>query len=307
LSKVQVIWTARFTKTGGKMVNGKCKLCNEEATLMHSHIFPKFIFNWIKKSGSGYLRSGEDFNIRRQDGWKAYILCAKCEDRFSKLETYFSKSFFHPVVSGGMVQFQYDERLFQFVISIIWRILHYSMLEDQKGFFSYHFLQNAEGEWRDYLLGRSNLVNFNKLHLLIGVDVAEDDPDVEVPSKFVQYMARSVDSGCTDDEKSYCIAFIKIPRFLFIIPLSGFDESQVVKTEVFSEGGSYDINSAVIQDPNISGMLLNRVKELELALQKMSVNQLRTIEKLVDEKWDDFADKDLGEVIQHAKLKKKRK
>jgi len=34
---------------------GKCKLCGNRDELKASHIIPKFIYKWMKETGSGYI------------------------------------------------------------------------------------------------------------------------------------------------------------------------------------------------------------------------------------------------------------
>ena len=48
-----------------------CKLCEKKAKLEESHIVPKLIFRWLKKtSATGLLRKGADINKPVQDGLK---------------------------------------------------------------------------------------------------------------------------------------------------------------------------------------------------------------------------------------------
>lgn len=42
----------------------KYGLCGETKPLRNSHIIPKFVFDWIKETGTGALRSGQNMNIR---------------------------------------------------------------------------------------------------------------------------------------------------------------------------------------------------------------------------------------------------
>src|SRR5205085_8794379 len=102
---------------------GQCKLCSNTRTLRASHIFPKFIFRWMKETGGSYFRQLTNPNIRQQDGQKEYWLCHDCEQRFSVAETYFAKEIFYPYLNAGQVTFNYDERLIYFLISLLWRIL----------------------------------------------------------------------------------------------------------------------------------------------------------------------------------------
>ncbi|WP_159467348.1 hypothetical protein [Dyadobacter sp. 3J3] len=265
--------------------------------------------NWLKETGDGFLRSADDVNRRRQDGFKSYMLCANCEDRFGKLETYVAKSIFHPVVNDSVTEFKYDERLFKFVISVFWRTLHHGLLQEEKQFSTYPYLLEAEKQWKNYLLDNGTLERFNKLHLLIGVDVMRNTSNLEkeITDRAVKYMARNIDSGVIDDGNTYHVAFLKIPRFLFIIPVSNIDEKQFTDTEIFISGGSYRVNDGFINDPNIGYTLLDRINQLENALGSMSQAQKQKIEERTLKKWGDVKNKDLGQILEYLRDKSKNK
>src|SRR5689334_12061905 len=105
----------------------KCNLCNEERDLRESHIIPKFIFKWLKDTGTGYLRSSNNLNQRVQDGTKEPFLCSECEERFSKAETYFAQKVFKPIVNNA-TSFEYSDNFFYAIISILWRLLKHTYL-----------------------------------------------------------------------------------------------------------------------------------------------------------------------------------
>lgn len=281
---------------------GYCKLCNNYRVLQLSHIFPKFIINWLKKSGTGYLRGGQNFNKRVQDGLKTYLLCSECEDRFGKLEKYFAEDIFCPVVDEGVADFKYDNRLFKFVISILWRLFHHSMLEKEKDQFSYEKILLAEKEWRDYLLCEDNSPHdFNKLHLLIGVDVVDNKSasKIDIPDEIIHYMARYIDAGVTDNGKDCCIAFIKLPRFFFLIPILGFSDKEMINTKISIDEGIYRSNSAIIRDTTIGYLILDRAKQYQEAKMKISPNQRQKMIDLGIKKSKEIGAKDLGKILKY--------
>lgn len=65
---------------------GTCALCkSQNIILQDSHIIPKFVSRrLIKKSITGFLRQASNPNKRLQDGDSTYLLCADCEQKFSK-------------------------------------------------------------------------------------------------------------------------------------------------------------------------------------------------------------------------------
>jgi hypothetical protein len=268
---------------------------------------PKFVLSWMKKTGGGVLRSGGDFNQRRQDGHKEYMLCSSCEGIFGKLETYFSKQIFFPVVNDQVGQFTYDERLFKFVVSILWRYLHFEFLETEKETFSHPFIVSAEQEWRQYLLNNVHPDHFTSLHLLpknflLNQTGLTDHQLI----RLVHYMARNSDAVVTDNCLNYSIGFIKLPRFPFIIPLAGFNQNLMSATSIQLEGGIFIDDQATLDDALIVELIMGRVRQTQTGLEGMSDVQKQKIAAVIKNQWDTLKDKDVGKVMElAAKLIKK--
>ncbi|MFB3054538.1 MAG: hypothetical protein ACE1ZY_04355, partial [Alphaproteobacteria bacterium] len=74
-------------------------------------------------SGTGYLRTSREPNLRVQDGLKDYILCEACETLFSEWENRFSQIIFSPSLSGERSAFHYGPWLAKFAASLTWRAL----------------------------------------------------------------------------------------------------------------------------------------------------------------------------------------
>lgn len=71
---------------------GMCLLCHNAGNLCNSHIYPKFVVNWLKQtSQTGYFRSPTNINMRMQDGPKQYWFCDSCEQILSRDERKFSE------------------------------------------------------------------------------------------------------------------------------------------------------------------------------------------------------------------------
>src|SRR5271157_2180494 len=115
----------------------ECHLCGQEKQLQQSHVIPKFVYNFIKKtSATGKIRQSVNVSRRLQDGTKDYLYCRSCELLFSKLERYFSLNFFYPYVQGKKDNFSYDENLKKFIISLCWRILDQDLKAYQNQYLS---------------------------------------------------------------------------------------------------------------------------------------------------------------------------
>ena len=116
-------------------VKGVCRLCLEPAELRKSHIIPKFIWR-----DSGLVGANKNYSVtcvsdprysesNRQDGFKEDLLCAECEGKFSRLESYIkpkidgaiSRSVSRP--QGHFIWTGWDyakTKLFQ--LSLVWRM-----------------------------------------------------------------------------------------------------------------------------------------------------------------------------------------
>jgi hypothetical protein len=111
----------------------KCALCYEELKLMKSHIVPKFVFNYLKKTSlTGKFRDPTNFNKRLQDGPKYKLLCENCEQLFSESERYFSENIFSPYIHDVKMKLKYDYNLKYFIESIHWRFL-LTQMQSYKG------------------------------------------------------------------------------------------------------------------------------------------------------------------------------
>lgn len=158
-------------------VIGTCALCKKEnVVLEESHIIPKFVTRKQKAdSVNGRLRNGMNPNVVVQDGAKEYLLCGECEDLFSKVETKFSRAVFYPFVDGTLSEFEYDEWLNDFIVSVNWRNLIVDMegwektLEPKR----LKVFKKKEEVLRKYLLGKRNFLFTIENHIFFFNDIKE--------------------------------------------------------------------------------------------------------------------------------------
>lgn len=272
-----------------------CKLCQQEKTLRDSHIIPKFITTWLKDSGNGYLRNVVNINVRIQDGVKQKMLCDGCENRFSDCEGYFAKSIFYPHVNDRADSFEYTEKLYYFTISLAWRVLHVYIdsvheqpLRDE--------LLRAEREWREFLLEKKPVLNFNRIHLMTGVDVMSQDY-VRLPERFIQYIGRGIDMDIPSTDEDALI-YIKLPRFIFMIPLFGLQSEEFINTAITVGKGIYRCNDAQIKG-NLGKYLLSRVETMNQLRENISPIQRQKMHQVSIDSWPDVKDKDLGIILEY--------
>ncbi len=272
----------------------ECKLCGNIGELELSHIFPKFLFRWLKKTGTGRLRGTANINQPVQDGLRAPFLCGSCEDLFSKAETWFSKRVFYPVVDESYDSFEYTEELFYFVISVAWRLLRYSLLDVYKDWKCHSKLLIAEKEWREYLLYRTPVINFGELHLIAGVDIFTDAE--EIPERLIFYMGRAVDGNVGEGDED-CMVYVKLPRFVFILPIYGMERDKMINTQININGGHYHLERARIESALIGQFIIQQVHLYNGVRNEMSSVQREKVRKKSEEKWEVLKNKDLGKII----------
>src|SRR5437870_2519070 len=191
-----------------------CSLCGKGKELRASHIIPKFVGKWLKKtSGTGFMVSATQASKRVQDLTILHLLCSECEQRFSKLETYFANEIFFPFHEKKARSFAYDRRLEAFVISLCWRaikIRYQEFKDDQPQLSSYVDL--AELDWRKFLLCERPGVTPYENHLIF-FDYAEKGDGL--PPRFNWYTLRAVDATLAANSKR-AFSYVKLPWMIFV-------------------------------------------------------------------------------------------
>ncbi len=150
------------------MVERFCRLCGLLKPLQKSHLIPKFVFDWMKETGSGFLRGAERPNVRQQDGLKDGLLCWDCEQLLGRDENQFAQRVFRPFLKNPKEEIRYDEFFFRFAVSLAWRVLVNDALRhavandgfDEK-------LCEAELEWQKFLLRKDGLMTYCRFHVFL--------------------------------------------------------------------------------------------------------------------------------------------
>src|SRR5579871_192791 len=273
-------------------MNGTCRLFGTQESLRKSHIYPAFVIDYFKKTGSKFLRRPKEPNVRLQDGLKIYLLSDKAEQRFSTSEKWFSEKIFIPYLEQNARAFNYDENLFYFCISFLWRILvlNLDFTPESKGKWFSSKLLEVENEWRDFLANYKFPQNFNNIQLLFTDRVKNCSADAK---GFDYYTSRALDGTIiTNEKESYLAIYAKLLRFIFWI---------VIKTDMPYSNKDLLINPLKgelkipqrIEDDYFGGFLINRANEFE-KLQKPSENQQQKILQELLKNPEEFLNSDLG-------------
>ena len=216
---------------------GECRLCGETRELQNSHIIPRFVIRWMKKSGpTPFLRKVADPDTRIQD-YHEKLLCGDCEQSFSKWETRFANQVFYPHVRGKKDVFEYDEWLYKFVLSVSWRLFVSEMAVWHEKEHSKNEVVNERLEtWEEVLLGEKSISEDPSQHHIFFVeeiDLVKSDP--EGPEGFELYMQRNLD-GTSVYGKDQIHTYFKFPKILFFSTITPSDPGGFTDTRI-EQGG----------------------------------------------------------------------
>lgn len=238
------------------MVSGVCRLCEQAAELKDSHIVPKFVFDWMKRTGTPYFRVSGRPNKREQDGRKYHLLCGECEQRFSLREGWFSENIYIPYLERAVTSFRYDPSLYYFLLSVLWRALQ-DGLPRLPG--DHPYLQRlllAEYEWRAYLMGGPVPPTCRDVHLFLA-DIGTTGESQPVVN-FSRYFARTVDHTIGWSGK-HCFVYVNFTRFLVFGNVGGLDPALLVGTGVLPAGSTLTLPQQML-DPSVGEFLIDRAR-----------------------------------------------
>ena len=282
----------------------KCKLCRKNVDLVDSHLIPKFVFDWLKKTGTGKIRGLSNPSKPIQDGIKVKLLCQICENKIGVAETYFAKTIFYPVVNQDITKFEYNEKLRYFAVSVFWRLINDSLLQEVMNTKWYKIVQDIENQFWEYLWLDQKKDIINQIQLLIGVDLIKDQDFIlenDKKNQFILYFARGIDAGIPYSEEKIFL-FFKIPRMLFLIPLHKYSPKTFLNANV-KGSGKYIINEVVFDDQNFSSFLSERVNQIIHRRAEISEKQkIKSHQNYLNQK-DLIDNKDLGKIYQYLQRK----
>lgn len=214
----------------------KCDLCQEPKELKKSHIIPKFIAKWIKKtSQTGKFR---DLNYKRvQDSPKLYLLCGNCEEKLSEYEKYFAEQIFQPTVNYASTDVKYNIKLLSFIVSISWRILKVIInIKKENSEDIPKDLIEIEKNWRDFLENKIN--NTSTSHYLIHtVCILNFMKDFK--NSWKNFTERAIGYGY-DSYNDVDFIWCQIPYYFTISPvkpsnLYGYEQCVIKKKGLYRE------------------------------------------------------------------------
>ncbi len=193
-----------------------CRLCEKKSTLRISHIIPKFIYDWQKKtSATGKIRNTPKINKPVQDGLKLPWLCDQCENKISGFETYFAQNIFYSLINNSSTV-NYEQKFLKVCVSISWRVLKYFVESGQISHYPEEIklsIEKALSTWRSFILDeRENPGEFEQHFFNFNGELSGrgiTSPNIH------RYLQRCVDINVIHNAR-VGLVYSKLPNFLLI-------------------------------------------------------------------------------------------
>jgi hypothetical protein len=198
-----------------------CALCQTVGPLQDSHLVPKFVFRFLRRTSPGLIRMSTSPNRLHQDGPTMPLLCGRCEGRLNEWETPFAREIFLPLHENrfrGVPQFPYRDWALKFAVSVSWRTVQY--LRAQNGQLTHlssdqqDLLRRAERTWTQFLLGEVEHPGEFEHHAF-PLDVIETGGVQGLSPIINRYLLRAVDGDLVAAPGSV-IVYTKMLRILVI-------------------------------------------------------------------------------------------
>lgn len=277
-------------------MKGICELYKNECGLRESHIYPKFVVNHMRKTGSKYLRKFADPNKRHQDGLKMYLLSERAELDFSKREKWFAENIFTQYLKGKS-EFKYDENLYYFVVSFLWRVIILNLKTEPELIDKWYYKQllDAEKEWRDFLTQSIFPRNYQNIYMAFVPDRIEEN-NIGI-SGVDYYMTRMLDATIVDNEKEEMLfVYGKFNRFVFWGVLKEFgDEVGLNDVKIDPIKGTINAPSNIIYYP-LDSFLYNRINGINNLARPSEEQQSKILEEIMKDP-DAFWNSDAGKSL----------
>tara|TARA_R110000737_G_C14612971_1_gene491316 strand:- start:111 stop:884 length:774 start_codon:yes stop_codon:yes gene_type:complete len=245
-------------------------------------------------TGSKYIRAFANPNKRLQDLEKMYLLSAQAESRFSIYEKWFAENIFKKFQIDGEKNLNYNDKLFYFIISVLWRILRREIhFHDYKNKPFFENIKSVENEWKlflsDYIFPR----NFSKIGIFLTDRVQYHDFNI---SGVDYYFSRSIDSTIVSNEDgSYCFVYAKFLKFILFGFIKGGDEKLLKPTLINPIKGGISFPQD-LRDEEFYKYFIYRIMEIN-NLPSPSQNQQEAIDSQFKKEFNELKNKEVWEII----------
>lgn len=283
-------------------MRGICPITKCEDDIRKSHIYPKFLWKHLKRTGGTVFRSADQPTKELQNGLIINLLGSKAEQMFSKREMWFEKNLFTPYVNQKLnnQKLNYAEDLYYFAISLLWRVLyiyHNNINKDDLK----AICKEALEDWRSYLNQETKLPRkFSNIYImpvsskLLSLSYSNYDIDSFLMREFnndVMYARYSKD----------CAVFCKIPHFIIWGQLVREDQSINYGLKINPCGGKFDLKKFRIGNGLIRNHIFQQIeisaKEAERVSKELSDKSQKSMLKRFRNNIDHIKGSELGNLL----------
>ncbi len=295
-------------------MKGICPITLSECEIRDSHIFPKFMYEYLNSHGGNrnFIDSSNPKRIS-QNGTKTRMLGAETEESFSKREKWFAEKLFVPYNEDLLLnnKVEYGKELFFYVVSQLWRSIHYSELisrRDNHPVYNPNYKEldelcsEAKEEWRAFLNNESIPQRFCNFYIMPLKSLLSI-----IPNRFFEiefYVRRTFDSNifCSDtgDRVMYC----KIPNMIIWGVLSTDKPHLCYGKKINIEGG--ELNMQFNQyDEEVLEYIYHRIGVVSEMMREDTQNFTEQHIKRLNDKIkrsQNLKNSELGEILSLRKL-----
>ncbi len=279
--------------------SGSCRMCSKVGPLEAGHILPSFVYRWLKDtSATGYLRTGENPNLRIQDGVKRHWFCRDCENQMSRAEKAFAEELFPLVVGERPAPYPHGPWLSRFIASVAWRtVMLFSERRDAFDYFTAEqeaLLPAAFERWRAFVHGEAETPNVHEPHFMPMGLMADYQSDRALPTNINRYTMRSIEihvaSGAT-----HAFAFVKMGPAVAIGFIQPPPPDMWVGTCVTLGDGQ--VGGRMVVPVQFLDYIIERASKLRSAQRRRSPRQDEKIRKAFEKNLDRAAASETFRVI----------
>lgn len=275
-------------------MKGKCALFEVECELQKSHIIPKFVGKYFTLTGSKYIRGLANPNQRLQDIGKMDLLSLEAENKFSFYEKWFAENIFKPFQVSDLRKIEYDDKLFYFVISVLWRVVCRELkTHDYSNRPFYNDVLDAQVEWRNFLRNYIYPSTFDRIHIFLTDRIMYHDFNIKGMD---YYMSRCIDATIVSNpDGSYCFVYAKFLKFVLFAYIKGDDKSKMPFTKINPIKGEI-IVPQFCYDKNFLWFFVDRIEEIN-KLPDPSPNQQSVINEQFYKEFDELKNSEAWDII----------
>lgn len=255
--------------------------------------YPKFAVKYLKStSNNGRLRGYDNVNILKQDGLKKYLLSRDSEQRFSVAETWFANNIFHPVTKDGLKHFSYDDHLYYFIVSCLWRALKVEISKETYHCEPYYNKMLAcEQQWRYFLNEGYIPYHFPEIYMMV---VHHNQMDIPSLPGTQYYLMRNLDLTIVTNDYGCVYIYGKLPRFLFWATIISNQTSPANLVDI--QGGYYN-SFNIPTDRVINGFIRNRIEQINNLNSQLSEQQENATISQIEKDRNGFLFSEAGQLI----------